>query len=310
MNPPNLSDHATSSQGTIYQHHYAYFKDVYMSTMSCLRGLPALRHVSRDKLVMFCMDLCVVACGIRLGYLFDAFAVRDRRKTPGEVLAECLTELQKDTPCFRSVSLVHEQTSDQMFFVNGRRLQELCHTRTQNTNSSISEVGANLISRTAFISVQGSSAHICPVPSKLPQLLADLARALGERFTQRIIQVALNADASDISTLVAFAACVLEFPVAYVPASQGSYAFLAGVPLDVYECVLRVDASVGGGLPETHTMARFTCPHCVAETHTGLRPEGILRLLRDRFEGRLREAGFPGSMTVRHFVETRDRVAL
>ncbi|KAI0670837.1 hypothetical protein C8Q78DRAFT_1032257 [Trametes maxima] len=117
----------------------------------------------------------------------------------------------------------------------------------------------------------------------------------------------------NIGIMVAFAACILEFPVAYVPmVEKGGDPFLAGVPLDVYECILEVDASAGlqTGLPDRHIMLKFSCPQPVRLGLHHLDPEAIASDLTQRFEKRIGEAGFPGRMVVRHLTETSDRVAL
>ncbi|KAI0822227.1 hypothetical protein BC628DRAFT_682828 [Trametes gibbosa] len=295
--PPDLPTLPHSAQ----EDNHPDFSHVYTSAMSCLRKLSALRHVSRDKLVLFSMDLCIVACGIRLGYLFDAFAIRDRRKEPKDVLDNCLTELQKEIPLFRSVSLVHESASDQIFFINVRWLQKFCK----------SGEGDSFVSATTFVAVQGSTAQVASPPPGLATLLTNLAHWSGREQLQGTCP--LSADKNiDIGTLIAFAACILQFPVAYVPVPQGEDAFLAGVPLDVYECVLQVDASLGSDAnpPEKHVMSKFSCPQAISGEKAELRPKEIVRKLGACFEGRLKEARFPGSMRVRHSVETLDRVAL
>ena len=69
--------------------------------------------------------------------------------------------------------------------------------------------------------------------------------------------------------MVALAACLLEFPVAYVPTGDGSKPFLAGVPLDVYECVLVQNESQH---PLEHIMLTFSCPQTVAGDPPDLQP--------------------------------------
>lgn len=110
--------------------------------------------------------------------------------------------------------------------------------------------------------------------------------------------------------MVAFTACILEFPVAYVPTTNDSGGFLGGVPLDVYECALEPDTSSEINLPDKHVMLKFSCPQSVASARPELQPEVVERLLRARFTPRLRDATFPGRLVVRHSTETLDRVAL
>ncbi|TBU62253.1 hypothetical protein BD310DRAFT_918985 [Dichomitus squalens] len=109
-----------------------------------------------------------------------------------------------------------------------------------------------------------------------------------------------------LGDMVAFAACILEFPVAYVPSGDGSDPFLAGIPLDVYECVLVQPVL---GLPK-HTMLKFSCPQTITAEVSQLRPDVLGERLRARFAERLERAGFRGTLLLRHTVETMDRVAL
>ncbi|KAL1950331.1 hypothetical protein VTO73DRAFT_5455 [Trametes versicolor] len=274
------------------------FAAVYAATVSCLQNVPSLRHVSREKIVQFGMDISIVACGVRLGYLFDAFAVRDRRRTVKEVLTDCLSRLQKDILPFANVCLVHDPTSDQLFFVNVHGF----------LNSSLS--GSTIADKdVTFISVKGSSAERCTTPPGLQTLFADLVSLLSTNFE---LSTVLPEDqrTRDLGTMVAFAACILEFPVAYVPTADGSGAFLAGVPLDVYECVLEVDTCRSVEVPDNHVMLKFSCPQDVARIEAELHPEAMIGRLQALFETRLSKVAFPGRVSVHHSIETLDRVAL
>ncbi|EIW59449.1 uncharacterized protein TRAVEDRAFT_121490 [Trametes versicolor FP-101664 SS1] len=110
--------------------------------------------------------------------------------------------------------------------------------------------------------------------------------------------------------MVAFAACILEFPVAYVPMAHGGGAFLAGTPLDVYECILESDASSSVKVPDKHVMLKFSCPQGVAKTKAELHPKAMVDKLQTLFEARLGKVAFPGRVVVRWSTETLDRVAL
>ncbi|KAI0768996.1 hypothetical protein BD413DRAFT_558874 [Trametes elegans] len=112
--------------------------------------------------------------------------------------------------------------------------------------------------------------------------------------------------------MVAFAACILEFPVAYVPTSgENDGPFLAGVPLDVYEGVLEANTSVTPvGLPGRHILIKFSCPQHIGRGAHNFRPEAVVSGLKGKLDERLRSAAFPGTVTVKHYTETLDRVAL
>lgn len=104
--------------------------------------------------------------------------------------------------------------------------------------------------------------------------------------------------------IVALAAFLLEYSAAYVPTSAEQSSFLAGVPLDVYECVLvRFDAA-------EHVLLKFSCPVNLGETVHGLSPEVMIGRLEARFRPRLEKAGFQGTLNARHSRETHARVAL
>ena len=114
----------------------------------------------------------------------------------------------------------------------------------------------------------------------------------------------------NLGDVVAFAACILGFPVAYVPDMEaGEEAFLSGVPLDVYECVL-VDRTTGGAQEREHVMIKFSCPQAIGNEVPPL-GTGVLReRLKTIFEQRLRNTRILRDLDVRHVVETLDRVAM
>ncbi|KAI8994134.1 hypothetical protein BD414DRAFT_274381 [Trametes punicea] len=126
--------------------------------------------------------------------------------------------------------------------------------------------------------------------------------------------LSLEEDEYDLNTgtLVAFAACVLDFPVAYVPTSDSDTAYLAGAPLDVYQCVLEADpiATTRFELPNKHVVIKFSCPQNIAQTDEELHPEALVSRLETQLGDRMQAAGFPGRVTVRHSTETLDRVGL
>ncbi|KAI0632064.1 hypothetical protein C8Q77DRAFT_898533 [Trametes polyzona] len=271
--------------------------------------LPGETHAIQHGHHHCCMRNQILLVLARLGYLFDAFALRDRRRTLKDVLSETLLALRRDIQCFNDVFLLHEPNSDQLFFVNAPRLRSYSMLESfANCGEIASETGSSAMT---FVRVEGSCVQGSPPPIGLRSLLADLASQAGPD-TPCTVSLPEDDRTRDIGTMVAFAACILEFEVAYVPTlgGGGGGGFLSGVPLDVYECILELSAEKSGELPESHTLIKFSCPQALANSLPELRPEAVVLALWRRFDGRLKEACFPGTMRVHHSVETLDRVAL
>lgn len=107
-------------------------------------------------------------------------------------------------------------------------------------------------------------------------------------------------------TTIPMAAVLIEYPVAYVPASLEQESFLSNVPLDVYECVLNFNNSLN-----QHILLKFSCPSGIAKENPDiLGPSRIVERLIATFQPRLHSV-IPGTeLVVRHSSETLDRVAL
>lgn len=115
--------------------------------------------------------------------------------------------------------------------------------------------------------------------------------------------MALSAS-SDTTTcdLIPFAAFLLEYPIAYIPANPEQSSFLPGVHLDVYECTLVTGVS-SDTMPKPHVFMKFSCP-------SGLSSRNISDELTTRFFPRLEAVGLGSDFQVRRHQETHDRVAL
>ncbi|KAI5989097.1 hypothetical protein EDD15DRAFT_1341601 [Pisolithus albus] len=110
--------------------------------------------------------------------------------------------------------------------------------------------------------------------------------------------------------LIPLAGILLDYPVAYVPVSARQNTFLHGEPLDIYEVAfksLSANFSSSSGTSE-FVFIKFSCPRRVADKNSTLSPACLLRLLEHKFRPRLEKIG--ASMSVRHYTETLDRVAL
>lgn len=104
-------------------------------------------------------------------------------------------------------------------------------------------------------------------------------------------------------TLIPLAAILLEYPVAYVPASSDQANFLGGVPLNVFSCGLTSAFA-------EHVLMKFSCPSDVGLQAENLSPTKLMEGLMDRFQERLDLIGAGWVLSLEYHKETHDRVAL
>lgn len=97
----------------------------------------------------------------------------------------------------------------------------------------------------------------------------------------------------DMPDTVALAAVLLDYAVAYVP-SREHVNVLAGIPLDFYECVLKIPDSGTTKQAEGKPIAfaKFSCPSEMQSQGAGgdetFSPENIVTWLTEFFKSRLR----------------------
>ncbi|RPD62341.1 hypothetical protein L226DRAFT_532641 [Lentinus tigrinus ALCF2SS1-7] len=284
---------------------YSDFDYVCTSVKDILGTLPLLRHVSKTKLRQFSFDIAIVAFAMRCGYLFDAFGLRSKHTTLKDFLSEVLTKLRKTLPAFETVTLVYHNASDQLFFVSIPRFRA-CY---KLDNGGLSE---SLLAWVAFVEVRGSSAKVCPPPAGLSSVFSAIAINIDTEGTPPIVITLPDDGDPPMGLMVAFAACILEFPVAYVPVTDGPEGggFLSGVPLDVYEGVL---IPYTAGTTQVHTdhetriLVKFSCPQTIGLQVPELSPKSLMARVAARFEERVATSR---KFVVRHSVETLDRVAM
>jgi len=107
--------------------------------------------------------------------------------------------------------------------------------------------------------------------------------------------------------MIPIAAILLEYPVAYVPASSDQMAFLSRELLDVYECrLVHVETQV----PNRHTLLKFSCPSAIGVKHMELSPQELMERTKERFIPRLQKAGDGMIVEIHVSTEKFDRVAL
>lgn len=112
---------------------------------------------------------------------------------------------------------------------------------------------------------------------------------------------------------VALAAVLLDYAVAYVP-SREHVNVLAGIPLDFYECVLKLRDPGAPRQPEGEEIAfaKFSCPSEMqgAGVNGKLLPEDIVAWLTELFGSRLRREGHQDILKVEviHTIQVLDHV--
>ncbi|KAF9817290.1 hypothetical protein IEO21_03550 [Rhodonia placenta] len=258
----------------------------------------------------------------RTGYLFDAFvpsvshtttpaqtfaglliklreiarprraplAIGSHKGKPGIEVGLALTKFLQKLPAFNNVVLVQEPQSAQLFFVNAALLRERCSLR--DPEKAQQPPGC------------ATDPWMPAPPARVLAALAELCRdsLLARTFPPTANVVLSLSPTLEITDIVPLAAYLLEYPVAYVPCSEGQTSFLAGAALDVYECTFQA--------AEAHILLKFSCPSGIGELHPELSAGRLAESLRHRFGLRLRAAGLPDNLIVQHHTKTYDRVSL
>ncbi|KAL5482455.1 hypothetical protein ACEPAI_9049 [Sanghuangporus weigelae] len=234
----------------------------------------------------FCTNLCIVAFGIRAGYLIDSFSPAGGEKD----LQRLLETLRRGSPRFNEVRLAYTAEHEQYFFLNMSLLSE----RTKRLCSS-KEHGRH----PTFILLGQYETVIDP-----PQDVIETVRQVAESPEDPI----RLPEGLTPKTLIPLCGFLLEFPVAYVPFSTDSEAFLSGVPLDVYECAIFLEEDEKD--TKKHILLKFSCPAHLGAAHGMLAPDSIAKDLEQVFRSRLERVSCPWSLRINHTVITQDRVAL
>ncbi|KAI0917241.1 hypothetical protein AcW2_007427 [Taiwanofungus camphoratus] len=274
-----------------------------------VQSSPFLKKVTRHKIEQFCMDLCLVALSVRTGYLFDAFTLHDSQLSTLEVFTKVMSTLRETLPVFNSVTLVHEPVSEQLFFVNIRLLQSRCRLQGFAHDSGSREVYSD--AWTSFVQLLPTPTLLPSPPPRIPALLHELCLA-SESDDTLPLSIILSPSLK-ITDIVPLAAFLLEYPVAYVPASVDQTEFLAGAPLDIYECFLTrslTNADCSGFAGSEHTLLKCSCPSVVAGADGHLLSSMLTERLRCRFGPRIEATGSSGTLIVRHRTDSFPRVAL
>ncbi|CCL99707.1 uncharacterized protein FIBRA_01729 [Fibroporia radiculosa] len=230
------------------------------------------------------------------------------KRPPVNTFDALLVRLEQLFPSFNSVILVQEAISEQFFFVNLDDLKKRCGL----SDCSVREDLNDRHQWPLFIQLRETPTLLWPPPKRLSQVLSELLRYGEEGASAHRGAAILSLDSTDAVPLAAF---LLDYPVAYVPASADQTSFLADVSLDVYECVFRPGVVEAQRLSLTngeHIVMKFSCPSAIysAEEVGELSAPKLTQRLSDKFGNRLREAGLPDSFLIRHTTQVHDRVSL
>ncbi|KAI5121088.1 hypothetical protein M0805_008601 [Coniferiporia weirii] len=254
---------------------------------------------NRPSLVAeFRMSLCLVALGVRAGYLVDSFSPADGESS----FKRLLSDLRQELPLFQDVTLVFTREYEQYFFLNMPLLRARAKALDPpGTTPQTSAAGSELLCIPSFIQLGTQESLITPAPDFI-----SLVRGISEGRNDILT---LPDDLTTL-TLIPLSGFLLEYAVAYVPASPDQTIFLGGVPLDVYECTLLTKQPCAKGVPTRHTLLKFSCPAHLGGSCTSLRPDAIVARLNELFRIRLDKAGCDWPIRTTHSVVTQDRVAL
>ncbi|PCH40032.1 hypothetical protein WOLCODRAFT_136620, partial [Wolfiporia cocos MD-104 SS10] len=243
------------------------------------------KGVSKDKIKRCCIDLCLVAMAVRTGYLFDTFVLRHSQNSPAILFHALFVALCELDPVFKSVILVEEPESNQLFFVNVGLLRARCVYRGSSQDE---DSGSVLDPWMSFV-------HLLETPTLMPTPPAEISTHLlqlcrnSEGHVHPLFLKLSSQPPLTITQLIPLAAFLLEYPAAYVPSSVDEASFLPHVQLDVYECSINRKAFGPEHMEEAdqeHVFLKFSCPSNVGSSNAELSVPRMLERLTCRFAER------------------------
>jgi len=256
-----------------------------------IKNIKALHRSTHTKRLQFAIDACLVAHGVRTGYLVDAVCPLN----PMETFGTLLTALRRKSTVFKDVVFWHHTPTMQSFLVHVPLLQEKITALLGGAGECV------FVKLDKCLSVSRDPPDalreaLCGVSFMMAASPDALVVSLSEVFAQEI--------------LIPLAAVVIDYPVAYFPALSAQTSFLQGEALDVYTVSFKwitktSDLALAFG--SEHVLLKFSCPQVLAK-HYELSPSIVIRRLRIKFTtslGRIRTYVF-----VTHHTETLERVAL
>ncbi|KAM6494320.1 hypothetical protein JOM56_010681 [Amanita muscaria] len=244
------------------------------------RGIAELNRLSPTKKRLFSNDLTLVALAMRSGYLVDVLLPDD----PVSVFTNLLQILRRESPIFKDTFHIFDPISHQSFLVNATLLRRrlACLTEIQ------------------FISLP--SCDSCQLLQGVPAAVRDLHGQLAPCLDAQEVPLTISLTACDSSAGVPIAAVLIEYPLAYVPDTTLT-SFLHQIPLDVYECTVRIGS-------HTHILLKFSCPAVLGENYPDkLSPDRIRAHLEGYFGPRF-DRWEAVELQVKHHTATHDRLLL
>ncbi|KAG9315710.1 hypothetical protein JVU11DRAFT_3357 [Chiua virens] len=259
-----------------------------------IRNVKALRQPARIKRIQFAIDLCLVAHGVRTGYLVDAICPPN----PMHALTTLLKALREKSAAFDHVRLWHHTPTAQSFLVHTPLLQDRL--------AAVLRAGGGPESDCVFVTLDTHLSVSRVPPETLQQALRDVRSSMTESSS---LSLALS-DTLTEDILIPLAAVLIDYAVAYVPAFSAQTVFLQSEMLDVYTVSIKgmtpLDSESGPG--NEHVLLKFSCPQVFASDHAELSPGTLVEKLQVKFSTRLGRIGMRAFVI--HHTETQDRVAL
>jgi len=218
------------------------------------------------------------------------------------LFSKALTTLRQVSDIFKNTVHVYDCSTCQSFFVN---VGLLC-----NRSRLVRDQDHAFDDWTLFVTLTDPPCLLPDMPSQVSWVINLIMRNAQTEPLQTSIVLPGHLTQQ---TLIPLAAFLLEYPVAYVPASSEQTIFLNGVPLDVYECFVELHPSfILRGKPAilSHTLLKFSCPSTLCLENDRLSVAVLKEQLRDRFKSRSENIEEYYRLEVRHDMKTLDRVGL
>ncbi|KAF9221561.1 hypothetical protein BS17DRAFT_710768, partial [Gyrodon lividus] len=227
------------------------------------------------------------------GYLVDAIWSPD----PTRTFSALLRALHKKSSIFKNIVLWNHSSSAQSFLVNIPLFEE-------KVTGLIDGIE---LEQCAFVRLDECLSASTEPPNALQQVLLKMRASMAA--SSDALSFSLPATLTQ-EILVPLAAVVIDYSVAYVPASSEQTSFLGGEALDIYSVSFKGPSypNSSSTLKQEHVVLKFSCPRVLVSKHAELSPGTVMEKLRVKFESRLESVGI--HMSVAHRTETLDRVAL